>query len=391
MRVLFTSQPGEGHWRPMLPLADALRQAGHAVAFATAPAGCAMLAAGGWAAFPAGPDETRAEQTARLAHSDALADGEKQRYMWPHIFAGIRASRALADTQAVLREWAPDLVVRDVCEFAGWAAAERAGIPHATVQVVAWGPGRFDDLISPPLNALRAATGLPPDPALATLFRYLLLYPFPPSLRDPDAPLPPTLRAVRLTAPEPAPGPAPAWLAALPARPTVYATLGTMVNRFTPVLQAIVDGLRDAPVNLILTVGRDGDPAAFGPQPAHVHIARYIPQSAILPHCDLVLTHGGSGTVRDALAHGLPLVILPIAADQFENARRCSAAGVARVVGPDERTPAAIRAAVEAVLAGPAYRRAAGRLRAELEALPGPPEVVTLLERLAGERVPVPA
>ena len=108
-----------------------------------------------------------------------------------------------------------------------------------------------------------------------------------------------------------------------------------------------------------------------------------------MPHCDLVLTHGGSGTVRDALAHALPLVIMPIGADQYENGRRCAAQGVARVIGPEERTPAAIRAAVEAVLANPGYRRAAARLRAEREALPGPAGVVTLLERLAVARAPV--
>lgn len=389
MRVLYTCQPGEGHWRPMLPLADALQADGHTVAFATAPAACALLAADGRRAFPVGRDDTPAERAARVARQDALPDGQKQLYMWPHVFAGMTASRALPDVQALMRVWAPDVVVRDICEFAGWIAAEQAGIPHATLQVVSFGPGRFDDLISAPLNALRAGAGLPPDPALATLHRYLLLFPFPPSLCDPTVAAPPTLRAVRLAAPEPAPGPPPDWLAALPARPTVYATLGTMVNRFTPVLQAIVDGLRDAPVNLILTVGRDRDPAEFGPQPAHVHIARYIPQGQVLPHCDLVLTHGGSGTVRDALAHALPLVIMPIGADQYENGRRCAAQGVARVIGPEERTPAAIRAAVEAVLADPGYRRAAARLRAELEALPGPAGVVTLLERLAVERAPV--
>jgi UDP:flavonoid glycosyltransferase YjiC (YdhE family) len=50
-------------------------------------------------------------------------------------------------------------------------------------------------------------------------------------------------------------------------------------------------------VNLLLTVGRNQDPAAFGPQPGHVRIERYVPQSLVFPSCDLVVTHGGDDTV----------------------------------------------------------------------------------------------
>ena len=62
----------------------------------------------------------------------------------------------------------------------------------------------------------------------------------------------------------------PPWVADLPDRPTVYATLGTIVNasRAAALFPLMLAALRDEPINLILTVGRDNDPAQFGPQPA---------------------------------------------------------------------------------------------------------------------------
>ncbi|MGH2351831.1 MAG: glycosyltransferase [Chloroflexota bacterium] len=144
-------------------------------------------------------------------------------------------------------------------------------------------------------------------------------------------------------------------------------------------------------MNLILTVGRNQDPAQFGPQPAHVRIERYVPQTLLLPHCDLVLTHGGSGTVMAALIHGLPLVTVPISADQPENAARCAALGVGRVAAAADATAETIRHAVRTVLADPAYRRNAERLGDEISRLPGPDQAVPLLEQLAGERRLLPA
>src|SRR5581483_10200708 len=169
--------------------------------------------------------------------------------------------------------------------------AERLGLPHAAISVVATGiqpPVR--EAIAEPVQALRAAHGLPPDPALAMLGRYLELHPFPPSFLDPALGRPAATHFVR-----PAPfdrsgdEALPAWVDDLPARPTVYATLGTAFNGRADLFAAFLAGLRDEPVNVVVTVGRDQDPAQFGPQPPHVRIERYVPQTLLLPHCDLVL------------------------------------------------------------------------------------------------------
>jgi UDP:flavonoid glycosyltransferase YjiC (YdhE family) len=104
----------------------------------------------------------------------------------------------------------------------------------------------------------------------------------------------------------------------------------------------------------------------------------------VLPRCDVVVNHGGSGSVIGALAHGVPLVVLPMGADQSLNAARCEALGLGVALDAARATPASLGDAVSTLLGDPRYRAAAGAIRDEIAALPGPEAVVPLLERLAG-------
>ena len=108
-----------------------------------------------------------------------------------------------------------------------------------------------------------------------------------------------------------------------------------------------------------------------------------------MPYCDMVVCHGGSGSVVSALAHGLRLLLIPMGADQPLNAARCAALGIARVLDPIAATAETVREAASMVLADPSYRRAAERLRDEITTLPGPTQAVLLLEQLAADKQPV--
>jgi UDP:flavonoid glycosyltransferase YjiC (YdhE family) len=404
MRVLLTTHPNASHWHQLVPLAQALGSAGHEVAFVSTPGFCPFIEAKGFSAFRAGADETEQEAQhirEQVARSEELPPQVPNVKYW---FAGIRAERTLPDLLDIIRDWHPHVVVREHTEFAGCVAADRAGIPHATFQLAA--PATFFmRAVDEPLNRLRASVGLPPGKPADTLYRYLLLYPRPLSLWDPDVPVPPTLHAFRYVGfNQSGDEVLPDWVGEfgtgeerpdtqVDRRPTVYATLGTVDNRRTDILSAILEGLRDEPINLILTVGRNRDPLEFGEQPTHVHVERYIPQNLLLPHCDVVVTHGGSGTMLDALSHGLPMVIIPMAADQPVNAQLCAQLGVARVVTPEGRTELElaheIRNATQGVLRDPVYRETAQRLHKEIEDLPGLEYPVTLLETLVTKRTPL--
>lgn len=95
---------------------------------------------------------------------------------------------------------------------------------------------------------------------------------------------------------------------------------------------------------VVATVGERIDPGEFGPMPERIRIERFNPQELLLPVCDLVVSHGGSGSLLGALAHGLPSVLFPMGADQPHNAQRCVDLGTACVLDPVRATPDEINA-----------------------------------------------
>ena len=98
--------------------------------------------------------------------------------------------------------------------------------------------------------------------------------------------------------------------------------MGTVWNRNPDVFRLVIESLRDDDITLIVTIGRQNDPASLGPQPDNVLVHQYIPQGVVLPRCHAIVTHGGSGTTLGALAFGVPLLVLPQGADQYSNADR---------------------------------------------------------------------
>jgi UDP:flavonoid glycosyltransferase YjiC (YdhE family) len=383
VRFLFTTLPGIGHLHPLLPVADGLRRRGHDIAVAaSAPLG-PEIAAAGFEHHPVGPPWTTSEFPTRFPGIGAIPPGPaRYAYARANVFAHDAVVEALPDLVALAERWAPDVVVRDAAELGGYVAAELLDIPHAMVRTDS-GSASYAErhVMAAGLDDLRRSAGLPPDPGADAAFRFLQLS-FAPPLLD-DAVLPPTWHQLRPLA-DPVDG-RPVWLDTLLRRghdPIVYATLGTVHNG-RDLLATIVEGVAGLPVELVMTTGSNIDPATLGPLPRNVHAERWIPQAALLAHVAAVVTHGGFGTVAASLACGLPLVLLPISADQPMNADRCKDAGVGVVIRPDERTPDAIGAAVRTVLADDRFGAAAGRAAVAARALPGLEHGLDLLERLA--------
>jgi MGT family glycosyltransferase len=148
--------------------------------------------------------------------------------------------------------------------------------------------------------------------------------------------------------------------------------MGTVFHRTPRLHEAVLGALADEPLNLLIALGFDQDPARLGPLPPHVRAQPILPQVTLLPRCALLVCHGGFNSVKEALAHGVPLVILPIAGDQPYCAKRCEELGVARVIWPAQRHSQAIRTAVRAVLGDPAYRDRARHMRDDIHVLPRP-------------------
>ncbi|CAA9252860.1 MAG: hypothetical protein AVDCRST_MAG76-2371 [uncultured Acidimicrobiales bacterium] len=396
MRVLATCLPGHGHFNPMLPLARALARAGHEVAFATAGDFCPRVVEAGFPAFPAGLSLERqmAEARARFPEQDALVGASRFESFVPRMLAGVAAPARAEELVPLVRQWRPDVLLHDETEFSGPVAAAAAGIPHADHSVGILRPLAMARLAGETLVPL--LDRLDVDPAslgpFGGLFTYLYLDVAPPTLQSPEISKIPVAHPVRNADVEAgAEGQMlPDWVATLPDAPLVYVSLGTVFNsQARGVFAAVIEAVRDEKVNVIITVGHGNDPADFGPRPDHIHIERFIPQSLLLPYCDVVVNQGGTA-ILPILAHGLPLLLLPQGANQFHNAAACTAAGVGRQLLPGEVTPDAVLREVRALLDEPALRQQAQKVQREIAAMPGPERGVELLEHLAEERQPLP-
>jgi UDP:flavonoid glycosyltransferase YjiC (YdhE family) len=149
------------------------------------------------------------------------------------------------------------------------------------------------------------------------------------------------------------------------------------------VLSRAISEIAPFDVDILVAVGPEGEPAALGELPENVHVERFVAQSEVLSLVDLIVHHGGTGTVLGALEVGLPQLLLPQGADQFINAEILIAAGAVRALSNDAQQPGAIGEAVQALLGDCPEREAASRLRAEIASMPAPADVVLVLIELA--------
>lgn len=378
MRILFTSHPAYGHVNTMLPLARQARSAGLEVAFATGAELVPELERRGFDTWLAGPSRTEVEAWVHAAHPnlEELPVEQRTRAAAQVLFIESAAKRAV-ELIPRAQQWAPDIVVHEESELAGALAAAHTGACHV-VHGLGLMSVRLRDLLAPGFERLCEEWRVPEVADGRRASTYLDICP--PSLRTEDALEGPRIQPLRPAAGEPAPGERlPDALAALPRLQTIHLTLGTVFNEAPGVLETAIAGLRQLPLNLVVTSGPGTDPARFGTQPPHVLIEPYIPHSLLLPHCRLVVSHGGAGIMLSALSHRLPQLILPQGADQFTNATTCQSAGAALALRPDELSADAVATAAERLLTEPAFRHAAAGIQAEIDAMPSAADVLAVL------------
>ncbi|WP_265522772.1 nucleotide disphospho-sugar-binding domain-containing protein [Oerskovia flava] len=318
------------------------------------------------------------------------------RAMADHLYAAPAPHQA-RQTSAALDRVRPDLVVASFGAAGAMIAAEARGLPfdvllpnvypmpapgmppfglglapargplgRARDRVVSTASVRlFDRYALAPVNTVRAEYRLGP---LATTWgqlgrarRQLVLTS---AAFDFPARLPDNARYVGPVLDDPswAAGP---WEAPPGDGPLVLVAMSSTFQDHVACLQRIVDALGTLPVRGFVTTGPAVRPDALR-APPHVTVVTSAPHGDVLRQADLVVTHGGHGTVMKALAAGLPLVVLHHGRDQADNAVRVTTrgAGVAVRRRASSRT---IARAVATVLASEPTRRAAARLGEAVE------------------------
>jgi UDP:flavonoid glycosyltransferase YjiC (YdhE family) len=147
--------------------------------------------------------------------------------------------------------------------------------------------------------------------------------------------------------------------------PIVLVAFSTTFMGQVPLLERIIDALGPLHVRALVTVGPSLDPRAFV-APAHVVVCASAPHSKVLPRAALVVTHGGHGTVIRALAHGVPLLCLPMGRDQSDNAARAVAIGGASTLS-HRASVRAIRRAIAHNVGDARLHRGAQHAKEKLE------------------------
>jgi UDP:flavonoid glycosyltransferase YjiC (YdhE family) len=376
MRLLFTSRPYLGHLQPMLPLAKAARAAGHEVVFATGAEVASALVVHGFPTEIVGADVGPAIMQA--LQTEPPPRSEIRKFVFTRFFVGKELEPRLQGIEAVCLSRRPDVIVHEIAELAAPLAAALAEIPVVTI---GFGPLlEPDDAEAAGVAAepFWRARGLSP-PRWAGLYRYLDLDPCPPSLQIPAIDHLPAVQKMGPGVPQ-SHG-SPEWLSDVRA-PLVYVTFGTIFNRDHSLFLRVLEALETLPIELVVTVGKNNDPAAFGPRPATTRIFNFIPQETLLPHCRAVVAHAGAGTLLGALACGVPMLLLPQSADQFYNTGRACAAGTAIALMPEDASAQAIRTSVARLLNEPAFADRARVVEVEMAAMPSPEEALVSIERL---------
>ena len=354
MKILFSSGPLYGHVNPMLSLALAARRAGHDVAFAVARDLAPHVERFGLAVWPVG-----------LTHAEA---GGSQHGAWLNYFEQAAVPRA-AELVPRAVAWKPDFVVHEETELAGPVVATLCGARH-----VVHGLGMVPMKIWPVFVEALARVGASWRPSAewaAQLAQATYLRLSPTALQPEMPPFWPRVLPLRpVMAPPGARDRLPIDLNVLPFEHSIHLTLGTVFSHGTAVLREALKGLRDLGCNVIVAVGPNGDPDAFGPQPLHVRIERYVPHALLLPRCRLVVSQGGAGVMFGALSLGLPQLVMPQGADQFANAEALVRSGAGEALANGEVLAARVAASASRLLADARFTSAARSVQAELATMP---------------------
>lgn len=409
-KFLFTMLPANDLGLPtrLVPIARTLSDRGHDVAiFNPSPAPAKLIADAGLKNLPMPPGPIP-EPTMDLVEVSKTWDVE---HMLAAFYADENYVRAMTAVYLdLIREEAPDVVV-DSFDLLACLAARALHVPLATVLqgsfhpasrgFLWWEAERPSKLPSAAavVNKVAAEYGLAPEPRCVDR----LAGDFCMIVGTPETEPLPASANVSYVGPilwQRANAVLPDWVASLSReQPLIWVYSGnpryagpgvaTPIDSIV-VIRAAIAALGDGPVQVVLTTGHQEFPPELGRLPSNFHHAAYLPGVAMAERCDLMVNHGGHGSVMTGLMAGTPAVIIPTITERECNARRMVALGAGEIVMPSPGTEgekqidvADFGAKVHRVLNEPSYRVSAQRVADSMRKYGGAKEAADRLEAFA--------
>jgi len=422
MRILFVTNPFKSHLYVQVPLAWALRNAGHEVYIAGPPDMADDIARTGIPAVSVGEMlelEKKVALVPPVAGAQGAADERGDRtgrslqsdYGWgdPHIeledlTSGVRGvffpDSTIDDLVKFAQGWRPDLVISDPTAFSGPVAARVVGAAHARMlftvdrmaqlrAATANRPDSISDPIKDWLEPILNRYGCEFDETV--VLGHWTLSPMPLYVWRPEGVFYVPMRNVPFNGP----AAVPSWVFDKPKRRRVCITLGIShrdanIHGTTVRASDLFEAVADLDVEVVATLNASqlGDVRI----PDNVRTVDFIPLSALLPSCTAIVHEGGCGTFASAIERGIPQVIVP---NDFKvekwwgsvamaNAVESRGAGI-YAANAGSVTPDILRDSLKQVLEDPSYAANARRVCSEVKALPTSNDVVPLIEKLTAE------
>jgi MGT family glycosyltransferase len=162
--------------------------------------------------------------------------------------------------------------------------------------------------------------------------------------------------------------------------PVIYISLGTVFNNKVHFYHLCLEAFADLKYRVILSVGSKVDIASLGAIPNNFIVKPFVPQLQVLQRAALFITHGGMNSVSEALYEGVPLLMIPQAADQTFIAQRVQQLGAGKMLHNTKVNAQNLRKAAEEILAQHTFRKASVALGATFRQSGGPKLAVDEIE-----------
>jgi glycosyltransferase (activator-dependent family) len=418
MRVLFAVFPATAHVHPVVPLAWALQNAGHEVRIAIHPEAAHLVEEAGLTPVPVGAGTRMREVVAFNSDVEKLdilddklsLDVTRQRpdldQQWYDLTHNLYLYGSVLDSLiAFTGKWRPDLVIWDPFCIAASVAARLCGAAQARFL---WGQDNIAWLREKSLRSLAERRAAPGDDPVVNLMKPLLtphglsyeeefllgqwtIDPTPEDLRLPADLHYESIRHVPYNGTKQLPD----WSLTKPGRPRVALTLGIggrgrqLFRQSGAELSRVLESVAGLDVELVATLGPRQIAEVSGSVPDNVRLLEYAPLNHLLPTCSAVIHHGGAGTYAAAVAHRVPQLIVPMPFWAEETtARHVAARSAGLVLDSGDFTAETLRAQLSRLLDDPRFQKGADALHREMRTVPGPAELVPVLEELTTRYAP---